>query len=336
MSYADGTTLDGTYGFSAVGLLGDDAIDSVTLGTNATTSTSSNWNAGSWTITSSTAVGANFNASNYSITYTNGALTVGQVELTVSGVSGTNKIYDGTTSDTITGSASLSGVVSGDTVTLNTGSATASFASASVGNGKPVTFAGYTISGTDSGNYTLTQPTSSANISPHWFDDFTESGNTGVASHTPDTGSGGYTNIGGGGSVGNITGGTPGWYAGGMGNGIFGFDPGGTVSSMTMTFVWQSSMVIAFNWDGRGIMQIYGNQLLVSAGSHLSNPSLSLVAGTSYTVTLTDDGTNVSAILNGVTASISDSASTTGTTCSMQITTSSVDPTALITSIEID
>jgi hypothetical protein len=105
---------------------------------------------------------------------------------------------------------------------------------------------------------------------------------------------------------------------------------------MTMTFVWQSSMIsINFDWDGRGVVQIDAYNLQLSAGSHLSNPSLTLVAGNSYTLTLTDDGTNASATVNGVTANISDSAPTSGTTCMMQITNYTVDPTALITSIDV-
>ena len=46
MTYADGTTLDDFTGFTSSGLQGSDAIDSVSLAANATTSTSDNWNAG--------------------------------------------------------------------------------------------------------------------------------------------------------------------------------------------------------------------------------------------------------------------------------------------------
>ncbi len=86
--------------------------------------------------------------------------------LTISGVSGTNKVYDATTADSITGAANLNGVFGGDTVTLDSSSAAASFADKNVGNGKTVTFTGYALTaGGDSGNYTLSQPsTSTANI----------------------------------------------------------------------------------------------------------------------------------------------------------------------------
>ena len=73
--------------------------------------------------------------------------------LTVTGAAVTSKLYDGTTSATITGS--LSGIISGDVVTLN---GTGTFASAAAGTGIVVTSTS-TLGGADAGNYTLTQPT---------------------------------------------------------------------------------------------------------------------------------------------------------------------------------
>jgi filamentous hemagglutinin family protein len=164
-------SLNGTSGFTTSGLLNSDAVSSVTLSTNASTSTSGNWNVGTWTITPSVALGSGL--SNYSITYDNAStgLTVAQKALAISGLSGTNKQYDSTDSDSVTGNATLSGLVQGlnngggtsDVVTLSNGNA--SFANPNVGTGKTVSFAGYTISGTDAGNYNLSQPASStANI----------------------------------------------------------------------------------------------------------------------------------------------------------------------------
>ena len=163
ITYGDTTSL-GSSAFTDSGLQADDTIDSVMLETNATTSGSDNWNVGStWTITPSAATGSSFSASNYSITYVTGTLTVTQKCLTVTGLSGTNKFYDGTTSDPITGTACLHTVISDDTVTLTSGSA--AFASASVGTGKTVTFSGFSIGGADAGNYSFSQPANStANI----------------------------------------------------------------------------------------------------------------------------------------------------------------------------
>jgi hypothetical protein len=86
--------------------------------------------------------------------------------LTVSGITANNKVYDGTSSATLnTGSAALVGVVNGDTITLNTSGATGSFSDKNVGTAKPVTISGLTISGTAASNYTLSQPTATANVS---------------------------------------------------------------------------------------------------------------------------------------------------------------------------
>lgn len=88
--------------------------------------------------------------------------------LTVSGVAASNKIYDGTTTATIT--ATLQGVADGDSVQLTPPAA--DFDTKDAGTGKAVTIAAggsFTISGADAANYTLTQPTVSsltADITP--------------------------------------------------------------------------------------------------------------------------------------------------------------------------
>jgi hypothetical protein len=77
----------------------------------------------------------------------------------VSGLTANNKIYDRTTSATLSSNnVALAGVVPGDTVSLDTNGYAANFASASVGNGIAVTVSGLTLSGAGAGNYTLTQP----------------------------------------------------------------------------------------------------------------------------------------------------------------------------------
>src|SRR4030095_2089318 len=79
--------------------------------------------------------------------------------LTVTGITANNKVYDATTAATLnTGSATPAGVVSGDTVTVNAGSAAGAFADKNVGTSKTVTVSGLTLSGADAGNYSLTQP----------------------------------------------------------------------------------------------------------------------------------------------------------------------------------
>lgn len=79
---------------------------------------------------------------------------VGKKGLTVSGATASDKEYDGNTTATITGATAV-GTVNGDAITLD-GNGT--FADENVGNNKSVT-AALTFSGTNSGSYTLTQPT---------------------------------------------------------------------------------------------------------------------------------------------------------------------------------
>ncbi len=96
-----------------------------------------------------------------------GTITVAPANLTITGVTASNKVYNQTTSVTIqTSSAALVGIISGDTITLGTNGATGTFASKDVANNIAVTAAGLTISGPQVGNYTLTQPTTIASITP--------------------------------------------------------------------------------------------------------------------------------------------------------------------------
>ncbi|MCO5050837.1 MAG: YDG domain-containing protein [Verrucomicrobiae bacterium] len=83
--------------------------------------------------------------------------------LTVVGLSGVNKVYDGSASASASGTAALNGVVSPDVVTLG-GTPVYTFASASVGTGIAITTTGYTLTGAAAGNYTLTPPGLSADI----------------------------------------------------------------------------------------------------------------------------------------------------------------------------
>ena len=70
-----------------------DDVVTASLSTNATTSTSGNWNAGSWTITPSSAAGAD--VADYSVSYAAGTLTVSPALLTVT-ASNESMTYGGT------------------------------------------------------------------------------------------------------------------------------------------------------------------------------------------------------------------------------------------------
>jgi hypothetical protein len=106
------------------------------------------------------------NGSNYTVSFVpvdTGTIT--EKALSVSGITVADKTQDGTTVATIdTGRAALVGVATGDNVILDTSSAVGVFSDASTGNGKTVTISGLTISGSSRGNYTLIQPTVTANI----------------------------------------------------------------------------------------------------------------------------------------------------------------------------
>ncbi|WP_408038871.1 beta strand repeat-containing protein, partial [Tenacibaculum amylolyticum] len=94
-------------------------------------------------------------------------ITVDPKALTVD-VTADNKVYDGTTDAVVTlGSPSLVGIEAGDVVTIDTSPTAWDFANANVGTGISVTATtgSYTITGTNAGNYTVTQPSGlTANI----------------------------------------------------------------------------------------------------------------------------------------------------------------------------
>lgn len=93
-----------------------------------------------------------------------GPIAAQATTVTVSGLAA-DKIYDGTNTATVDFSgANLNGVAEGDDVTLVTNGYTASFDNRNAGNGKTVTVGGLTLGGANAGNYTLVQPTFSANI----------------------------------------------------------------------------------------------------------------------------------------------------------------------------
>ena len=84
--------------------------------------------------------------------------------LTVTGLTATDRVYDGTANVTLTG-GELTGVTSGDDVSAvmpTSGTVESADASAAA---KPVNYGTITLTGTDAGNYTLTQPAVTVTIS---------------------------------------------------------------------------------------------------------------------------------------------------------------------------
>lgn len=112
----------------------------------------------------SATITAKYESANYLGEATSASITVNKKNVTITGLSAQNKVYDGNTTATVDGTAVVSGKVGSDVVTVTAG--TAAFANKTVGNNKTVTFSGYSLSGAAAGNYNLTdQPASvTANI----------------------------------------------------------------------------------------------------------------------------------------------------------------------------
>jgi hypothetical protein len=91
------------------------------------------------------------------------AITIGRKGLTISGLSGVNKEFDGGRIGSVTGTPTLVGIANSDDVLLG-GTPTFTYASSNVANGITVTASSYTLTGTTADNYLLTQPTVTANI----------------------------------------------------------------------------------------------------------------------------------------------------------------------------
>ena len=105
--------------------------------------------------------GTLFSDFNYGFQFVNGILHIDPATLTASLVGTVQKVFDGTTSAVlIPANYQLSGVVPGDSVTLNS-PANGNYADKNAGSAKIVSVGGLTLLGLDSGNYLL----SSANAS---------------------------------------------------------------------------------------------------------------------------------------------------------------------------
>ena len=115
------------------------------------------------------ALGGTANINYNLIQPTNVSANISPKDLQITGTIATNKVYDGNTNVVLnTNASTLSGVITGDVVNLNTGNVIGTFNSKQIGNNKPVNIIGaFTLGGTHADNYNLIQPiTISATISP--------------------------------------------------------------------------------------------------------------------------------------------------------------------------
>jgi hypothetical protein len=127
-----------TPSFTSASLVGVVSGDSVTINSAGATATFANKNAGNGkTVTASGVLLAGTHAARYSLAQPTALANITAKELTVTGITANNREYNATDSATALlnkNSAALSGVISGDNVTLSTASATATFANKTVGN----------------------------------------------------------------------------------------------------------------------------------------------------------------------------------------------------------
>ena len=159
----DGNTTATVSGTAVLnGVLAGDTVN-VTTGTAAFDSK----NAGTQTVTFSDYGIEGASAYNYVLSAQPASVTatISPKPVTITGVTAEDKTYDGnTTAIPNVSGASISGIIVGDAVTIQSGTGT--FASADVGENIEVTFSGFALTGEGSGNYTLSaQPASTtANI----------------------------------------------------------------------------------------------------------------------------------------------------------------------------
>lgn len=116
---------------------------------------------GTTDITASQAGNTNYNAAANVVR----TLTITKRQLTVGGLTGANKVYDATTTASATGTATLNNVLAGDESNVSlSGTPSFAFITATVGTNKTINGSGFTLSGSAAGNYVLTQPTLTGNI----------------------------------------------------------------------------------------------------------------------------------------------------------------------------
>ncbi len=161
---ADNKTYDGSTGATITGssLVTSDIVsnDDVSLNRVGASASFADKNVGTGkTVTGTGFVLTGTDAGNYSLSMNTTTADITAKNLTVSGAAANDKIYNGNAAASVNFSgASLSGVVEGDTVTIDSSSYSASFADKNVGTDKAVTVTGVALGGTGAGNYTVSQP----------------------------------------------------------------------------------------------------------------------------------------------------------------------------------
>ncbi|MBC7884177.1 MAG: choice-of-anchor I family protein [Saprospiraceae bacterium] len=150
----DGNNMASIAGATPVGLVNGDVISITGGGTYASSNVGNDINITPLLVL----VGSN--STSYTLSQPNGlSADINPKVLTITGLTANNKLYDGTTTAFLSGTPMLVGVISGDTPNVSiSGSYVANFIDPNVGIAIPVIVSGYTLSGSASGNYSLTQP----------------------------------------------------------------------------------------------------------------------------------------------------------------------------------
>lgn len=140
------------YSVTYSGFAGEETSDVVTGDLTYSCTYAQYSNVGDYTITP---VVTGLSATNYSFTPAAGMLTVNKKDITIDGITASNKVYDKTTTATLAYDAinwPACGQVNSDELSVT---ATGAFADYNVGDGKTVTISGLTLGGTKAGNYKL-------------------------------------------------------------------------------------------------------------------------------------------------------------------------------------
>jgi len=107
----------------------------------------------------------NLVSDNYSFKFVYGNINITKRTLTIGGLSGNDKTYDGTTAATASGTARLVNLFLGDNVTIG-GYPNFTFVQFTTGDNVRINVKGYTLRGTKAANYILVQPVLYADINP--------------------------------------------------------------------------------------------------------------------------------------------------------------------------
>ncbi|WP_034412339.1 YDG domain-containing protein, partial [Derxia gummosa] len=168
-------------GITSSGFIDGDSFATATTGSLASTTSSYTPSGagfipvGTYTV-NLTGQGTLASSLGYTITVNTGSssFTVTPKPIDVAGLTANSRVYDGTTTASVSGTASLTGggatsgdghYMAGDTVNIS-GTATGSFTDRNAGTGKSVQLAGLTLGGADAGNYSISLGSVTADITP--------------------------------------------------------------------------------------------------------------------------------------------------------------------------